>query len=869
MSTIRDYPSFLLGFNSEKFRTLWLAQEYVLQSYSSDFASEPDVAIELPTGAGKTLITLLIAESWRQQRKKVAVLSANKTLARHMMREARTLGIPAVLMEGRGVDISSAHKRSFHRATTTAIMNYWVYFNQNPVVDPADLIVMDDAHLAEHCLHSLYSVEIDRLSHPELFDTIVRELYVRFPYYTVLSDAVLDEAPQNCPTELLSFIDQVEFADRLREIVDSSPLLDSDQDLNFRWQRTRPRLREANVYLGLNSIWIRPYIYPLSANGHYAGSQQRLYMSATIGDPGDLSRRLGTKRIVRIPIPYELSEKTSGRRLILLNPTDDGDDNLGSLGAAILAALHVHPKSVWLCSSRADAVRLQSDVAQWLHSVGMTGHRTWVLTPLGNEIDEFRSSPTGHLFVAGRFDGMDFSADECRLVVLATLPRAINPQEDFIAAYLRESGFMNRRLNQRIVQALGRCNRSDEDFGVYILADGRFVTHFGRESNRAGIPRSMMAEIDMAQDLAENASDAVVTRLCDFLNGEFSGFDADLQAHTEVVPRAAEATDVVDSADDEVTAWTALFDSQNYPVAADRFERCLNQARESNAIESGALHGWHWAKALYLQSLMGDTAAREKSLRVLDEAIARGGRSAWFNRLRASLNRARAAPDHVYQTVGQEYPDCVIAAFDELMDQVGPTGSRFDRRCGQITAMLESGSHKEYQAGLVQLGELLGYRASRPKGNAAADCVWRGVFGNQKEVITLEAKIEHNAAQSITSTDIGQANNQLNRATRQHGEQGYVVRAVIVTHLAALEPDAEAAAASIRVINTTDLLELWGRVRLVLSLYRSGWSQDDLSVRLSTADSIRRRLPPTGWLVRAIDSDRRFLSSTDLLAEWP
>ncbi len=32
-----------------------------------------------------------------------------------------------------------------------------------------------------------------------------------------------------------------------------------------------------------------------------------------------------------------------------------------------------------------------------------------------------------------------------------------------ILTYLRDSGFMKRRLNQRIVQALGRCNRADED----------------------------------------------------------------------------------------------------------------------------------------------------------------------------------------------------------------------------------------------------------------------------------------------------------------------------------------------------------------------------------------------------------------------
>lgn len=164
-----DYAQFLSSFHSSKFRRLRDAQNYVLREYATNFVSCPDVAIELPTGAGKALISLLIAEAWRQDGRKVAILSANKTLARQMQTEAIALGIPAVLMEGRGIEIPSADKRSYQRASQSAIMNYWLYINQNPVIDPADLLVMDDAHLAEHCLHSLYSIEIKRNPHENLF----------------------------------------------------------------------------------------------------------------------------------------------------------------------------------------------------------------------------------------------------------------------------------------------------------------------------------------------------------------------------------------------------------------------------------------------------------------------------------------------------------------------------------------------------------------------------------------------------------------------------------------------------------------------------------------------------------------------------
>jgi len=250
----QDYAQFLASFQSDKFEELWPAQAHVLEEYSNTFLSRSDVAIELPTGAGKTLIALLIAEAWRQQGNKVAILSANKTLARQMLQESQALGIPAVLMEGRGVAIPARDKRVYQRAVRVAIMNYWVYFNQRPVIDPADLIVMDDAHLAEHCLNSLYSVEIDKSTHEDLFRTLITELRERFPEYSVLTDALADDAPPTCATELLSFIDQVEIEDRIREIIDSSPCIADDTDLKFRWNRIRNRLREANIYMSLNSF---------------------------------------------------------------------------------------------------------------------------------------------------------------------------------------------------------------------------------------------------------------------------------------------------------------------------------------------------------------------------------------------------------------------------------------------------------------------------------------------------------------------------------------------------------------------------------------------------------------------------------------
>jgi len=865
----RDYAQFLASFHSDKFKILRPAQGYVLGEYATNFTTSEDTAVELPTGAGKTLIALLIAEAWRQENKKVAILSANKTLARQMLQESQLLKMPAVLMEGRGQDIPAQDKRAYQRATSVAIMNYWVYFNQKPVIDHADLLIMDDAHLAEHCLHSLYSVEINKHSHEDLFKVLISELQARFPEYSILADALADDVPQNSATELLSFIDQAEVFSRLREIIDTSPFLKSDTDLGFRWNRIRNQLREANIYISLTSIWIRPYVYPLMSNPHYIQTRQRIYMSATVGDPGDLSRRLGVKPIKKIPVLSEYSEKTFGRRFVVMNRIED-EAIPERLGKVFFAALSIHPKSVWLCSSEAVARRYQIAVSQWLDRTGLSGHPSWILSPLGDEIDQFKKSNKGHLFVAGRFDGMDFKADECRLVIITTLPRAINAQEEFISTYLRDSGFMLRRLNQRIVQALGRCNRSDEDFGIYVLVDRRFATHFGRESTREGLPRNIIAEIDMAQDYAEINIEDLVNRVQRFLRGDFSEYDRKIQEYIDGVPAQKEQLPSANTSEDEVIGWTSLFASQNYEVAANRFEKCWEAARGANLLEIGALYGWQWAKALYLRSLLNEPAMREKALIVFEEAIKRGGVSSWFNRMRASLNRARQAATVINQNLARdEYASNLIRTFDDILEHYGTVSNKFDRWCHSITNLLQSANHDQYIEGLEKLGKVLGYNATRLRYDSSTDCRWRGVFGNSREVITFEAKIEQDADQELFAHYIGQAHKQITRAVTEHGPNGYTVRGTIVTHLTALARDAEASAGSIKVLPKATILALWERVRLVLSLYRDGWSLYDIPARTAAALSVRARLPATGWLIRALDNDTRFITEDRILAEWP
>ena len=164
---------------------------------------------------------------------------------------------------------------------------------------------------------------------------------------------------------------------------------------------------------------------------------------------------------------------------------------------------------------------------------------------------------------------------------------------------------------------------------------------------------------------------------------------------------------------------------------------------------------------------------------------------------------------------------------------------------------------------------MLAYNASRPKGSAATDNRWRGTFGNSKEAFTFEAKIEHVDGNAITSSHMGQAHNQLNRALAELAPLGYTVRGTILTHLGAIDPAARSSAGPIRILRKDAVFSLWKNVEGLLRNYANGWKLDDVTVRIGKTQALLPRCPPAGWLVQALSADELFVSSDDLLRGWP
>lgn len=101
-------------------------QKEMLESYAAHFEKCLDVALQLPTGSGKTLVGLLIAD-WRRQKfgDRAIYLCPTKQLVRQTVRQAHEqYGIDVVDLSGSKSEFSPDDRTAYKRGKKVAVSTY-------------------------------------------------------------------------------------------------------------------------------------------------------------------------------------------------------------------------------------------------------------------------------------------------------------------------------------------------------------------------------------------------------------------------------------------------------------------------------------------------------------------------------------------------------------------------------------------------------------------------------------------------------------------------------------------------------------------------------------------------------------------------
>jgi replicative superfamily II helicase len=161
--TVPDSPEkLILDLPRRKIKGVLLHQGEMMKLYAQTAVNDPDVALQLPTGSGKTLVGLMIGE-WRRRKfqERTVYLCPTRQLVNQVVEQAEeTYGLTVRGFNGPVTGYEPSAKAEYQNADRIAVTTYSALFNTNPFFTNPQVIIVDDAHAAENYIKALWTMRV-------------------------------------------------------------------------------------------------------------------------------------------------------------------------------------------------------------------------------------------------------------------------------------------------------------------------------------------------------------------------------------------------------------------------------------------------------------------------------------------------------------------------------------------------------------------------------------------------------------------------------------------------------------------------------------------------------------------------------------
>ncbi|MEU6645886.1 DEAD/DEAH box helicase [Saccharomonospora sp. NPDC046836] len=727
--------------------SLWIHQGDVLRAYAEKHQDTADLALELPTGTGKTLPGLLIAE-WVRRKAEGPVLFAAPTrqLADQVAKTAKNEGVPARLLIGSHLGWSATDRTDVEGGEAIAITTYSSIFNSHPKLPEPRLVVLDDAHAGEQFVGEQYGITIRRYEAEAAYLTVLEALR---PFTSGLQIQRLQGAPDPGAHHQVRLIVPAVDAAALARL--DTALARLAEPFKFQFAMIRSGLASSCVYVSYGGIQIRPMIPPTFENRVFSRAGQRVYLSATLGSGGELERAFGRFEITRMPLPSKTPPR-SGRRLFVFPDLVKGGDAVG-LTKGVVAVTN----KALVLSQTTSAVAEQA--ARLLAGEGVPA--------FGKEIVEqglasFAKAPIGVLGLANRYDGMDLPGDHCRIMVLDGKPDAVSLQEKFLSERAEASAALSERLRTRIVQGAGRATRGPNDYAVVVVRGADITRYFSRRENQTALEPELQAEVQFGWDNSkgQDAGD-ILDNVRIFLDHDVEWREGG-EPHLAEFREEAEKVEVPgaaalgESAQLEVEAWELAF-GEDWTAASQKLEEAARVVGKGGAATRGYRGLLLYLAGVWLHLGAESEAHRAHSRQLVRDAAKASIRGTWLKEMK-EMPGAEEVPLAVADVVA------INAIVAKITGKLKP--NKIKEVLAEMCEALGQENATPYEVALNTLGAFLGAEAAKPAGQGRCDSAWR--WGSALWV-TLEAKSEEHSDGLLPLKDIRQANTQLDQLATDQG----------------------------------------------------------------------------------------------------
>jgi hypothetical protein len=691
-------------------------QSEVMSEFAKTALKHRDVALQLPTGSGKTLVGLLIGE-WKRRKfkERVVYLCPTKQLVHQAVEQAEEkYGLSVVGFTGPAKNYGQTSKADYRTGSKIAITTYSSVFNTNPYFSDADTIIVDDAHVAENYIASLWSLKIERDNpqHQALHAAIRALLKPRIDpisYSRISGENTAGSDPlwvNKLPTPI--------FAELTSQLIPVISEHAEAADIAHPWKMIAEHLAACHLYLSSRELLLRPLVPPTWAHAAFEAPSQRIYMSATLGNGGDLERITGRRNIFRVPAPKGWDRQGVGRRFFIFPALSLKEEEENDLSCELMRMAN---RSLVLTPSDRSQSKVVRRVAEKLQ------FQIFTADEIETSKKPFITCKKAVAVVANRYDGIDFPGEECRLLFVEGFPKAMNLQERFIMSGMAANLIFNERVQTRVLQAIGRCTRSLEDFSAVVitgedlpdyLADSRRTRHLHPELQaeiRFGVEQSKQVTFE---DLIDNFSIFLKNgKEWEAVNQQIVQYRQ--SATMEPFPAMGELMNVV----------SHEIDYQQFMWKGDYYSAFASATRVLGGLAHTDLRGyralWHYlaGSAARLASSSGFPDLSSKANDQFQAASKAAPTIPWLSKFIHREVEQQQNYDSNTDLIEQ------LERVESVLSRIGTVHDReFAKREASVLKGIQSKEASEFEPAHRLLGELIGFIAGKEETEGSPDPWW-------------------------------------------------------------------------------------------------------------------------------------------------
>ena len=476
--------------SADRFPYLRDVQQDVLRVWY-DRRSSPDTIIKMSTGAGKTVVGLLMLQSGLNEGVAPALyLCPTVQLVEQVVQDAADLGVPVVSITGRGeVPVEFDNGECILVTTFQKLFNaksvFGVQGSGRPSVAVGALLV-DDAHSClkiarEQTTISFGSDSDAYRQFSGLFENALSQQ----------SETKAAEIREGHPWTVLP-VPYWAWQAAIRDVARVLTRRKECDEMKFAWNLMKDELQTCHCFITGQKIEICPHLVPIRSLPTFANARRRVFLSATLTDDSILPREFDVRGEAVEETIRPRSRGDIGERMILVPDLIQPD--LGDQLPKLLADKTSKVNVVVLVPSAKAAL-------PW-KEVGAT-------VAIGEEvisaIDTLRSSTGNFVVLVNRYDGIDLPDKACRILVVDGLPRGESLFDQHHAAVRQDSLLAATRLAQTVEQGFGRGVRSGKDRCVVLITGRELVRFISTKRNLSLFSPETRAQIELGRQVSQLA----------------------------------------------------------------------------------------------------------------------------------------------------------------------------------------------------------------------------------------------------------------------------------------------------------------------------------------------------------------------------